>query len=303
VSEISFTVRFDGPIFEGGHKMAVEDFAPSLLALSALIKRANELLNGDRTRVRVLIDVDVEQHCFQFDLQIIQSIWEQAKDLFGEEHIKSATDLAKSIGVVATSAGAVIGLIAAVKKLRGRAPADTKMVVRDGSSVVQINAGGDVFYVTPETHKLLADAETIDATKKTIKPVAQPGYETIEFKEGDRPSETIGNEEARLIQGMPTPPRPDETTIPASTIRATVTVRRAVYIGTGKWTIQYDKAREMTVADEDWLAKFQANKIAAPPGSQLDVSIRVSAIKVDPRGEPVEPPDYTIVKVHGVIQP
>ena len=71
----------------------------------------------------------------------------------------------------------VVGLIAAVKKLRGRAPAETKMVVRDGSSVVQITAGGDVFYVPPETHRLLADAETIDNTKKIIKPVAQPGYE------------------------------------------------------------------------------------------------------------------------------
>lgn len=77
MSETTFTVRYNGPIFEGGHKMAVDDFAPSVLALSEMFKRGNVLLNGERTSVRVLIEADVEQHCLQVDLQVVQSIWER----------------------------------------------------------------------------------------------------------------------------------------------------------------------------------------------------------------------------------
>src|SRR5258708_131291 len=108
--------------------MAVEDFAPALLALSDLIKRTNIVLNGEREgAVRVLIDVDMEQHCFQFDIQIVHSIWERAWGLFGEDHIKSAADIAKAIGVIAGGAAGVVGLLGALKKLRGKAPDETRM--------------------------------------------------------------------------------------------------------------------------------------------------------------------------------
>jgi hypothetical protein len=310
VSEASFTVRFDGPIFEGAHKMAVEDFAPSVLALSEMFKRANVLLNGERTSVRVLIDVDVEQHCLQVGLQIVQSIWEHARDLLGEEHIKSAAHIAVAIGVlsggvekIAGAAEKVVGLIGALKRLRGKAPDETKMVVKDGRNVVQITAGRDVIFVAPEAHRLLIDPGMVENAKKTIEPAGKPGYDKIEFEEADGTKETIDNEEARLIQDMPVPKRPDETVIPPSRMRARVGIRRAVYMGTGKWTIQHEKAREMTIADEEWLKNFQNDEISVPPGSFLDVTIGVSEIRIDSRGEPTEPPEYTILKVHEVILP
>ncbi len=283
--------------------MAVEDFAPAVLALSELVKRANILLNGDRGgAVRVLIRVDVEQNCFEFGIQIIHSIWEHTRDLFGTEHIKSAADIAHAIGIGAGGVAGIVGLIGALKKLRGKPIDRTQVVMRDGNSVVQISAGRDVVYVSPDAAKLLTDPISIENAKKTVEPVTKPGYESVEFAY-EWGSESIDNEEARLIRDMPTPKRPDERIIPASTIRATVTVRRAVYVGAGKWTIQYDRAREMSVADEEWLTAFQNNEIAAPPGSQLDVSIRMSEIKIDARGEPIEAPEYTITKVHSVILP
>lgn len=284
--------------------MAVEDFAPAVLALSDLIKRANVLLNGEKDgAVKVLIDVDVEQHCFEFDIQIVHSIWEKAKGLFGDAHIKSAADIGHAIGVIAGGAAGVVGLIGALKKLRGRAPAESKVVMRDGNSVVEIKAGGDVFYVAQDAAKLLTDATSIKSAKTAISPAGQPGYDKVEFEEKGGATQTIDNEEARLIQSMPVPTRPEETVIPPSRMRAQVGIRRAVYIGPGKWTIQHEKAREMTIADEDWLRRFQSHEIDVPPGSLLDVTIGVSAIKLDSHGEAVEPPEYTIVTVHSVILP
>ncbi len=284
--------------------MAVEDFAPAVLALSDLIKRANVVLNGEAdTGVRVLIDVDVEQHCFQFDIQILHSIWEKAKGLFGEAHLKSAADIAHAIGVIAGGAAGVVGLLGALKKLRGKVPDGTKIIQRDGNNFVQITAGRDVFLMQSDVAKLLTDPAAIASAKKVIEPVTRPGYDKIEFEESSGHIETIDNEEARLIQTMPTPKRPEETIIPAARMRATVGVRRAVYSGSGKWTILHEKAREMTIADEDWLAAFQAAKTPVPPGALLDVTIEIAPVRLDSRGEAIEAPEYTITKVHHVILP
>ncbi len=281
--------------------MAVEDFAPAVLALSELVKRANTLLNGDRAAVRALIDVNVEQHCLQFDFQIVQSVWDQAKALFTEANIKSATEIGKAL---LGTAVAGVGLFAALKKLRGKSPKSTKVVMRDGNNVLQVNiSGGGSFIVTPETARLLKDPQALRQAKKAIEPITKPGYEKLEFEERGKVVESVNNEEARLIQDMPIPQEPATQTIPASRIRATVGVRRAVYSGSGKWTIQYDRAREMTIADEKWLADFQARKVSAPPGYLLDVDMAVSAIPVDERGEPIDDPEYRITKVHRAVAP
>lgn len=301
MSETTFTIRFDGPIFEGGHKMAVEDFAPSVLAFSELVKRANTLFNGDRATVRAMIDVDVDQHCFQFDFQIIQSVWDQARALLTDHDVKSATDIAQALIGTATVG---VGLLVALKKLRGKPPAGTQVVMRDGGNFTQINVtGGDSFFIPPDALKLLRDPEALKQAKKAVEPVARPWYDKVEFEESGKVVETVSNEEARLIQDTPIPTATAAQTIPTSTIRATVGVRKAGYMGKGKWTIQYDRAREMTIADEAWLADFQANKVQAPPGYLLDVDMVLSPIVVDERGEPIQPPEYTITKVHGVLRP
>ena len=98
---------------------------------------------------------------------------------------------------------------------------------------------------------------------------------------------------------------PVETRIPESTVQAQVKIRKAVYVGTGKWTVQYDKSREVSFEGEalEWLYDFQNNKIAAPPGSFLSVTMRVSEIRLDRNGDPVDEPTYTIVRVHGTQPP
>lgn len=298
MSKAAFTVRYDGPIFDGGHKMPVEDFAPSILALSELVKRTNRILNGDRASVRVLIDADVEQHCLQVGLEIIQPLIEQAKALLADNDIKTAKDIGEILGI---GLGAGIGLFGVLKKLRGKKPDKMKITMRDGNKVTQINASGDVFYVAPEMSSLLGDAAVVKYAKAVVEPVGRPGYDRIEFHGPRRRVEKIDSEEARLIQDTPTPKAPPAAVIPQSKIRAVVGIRHAGYMGNAKWTIQYDKARDMTIADEKWLRAFQANKAIAPPGYQLDVEITVSEISVDANGEPIEEPDYAITKVYGVL--
>ena len=89
MSEHESIIRYDGPAL-AGHKMDVEDISPALLALADLCKLVNKIANDDRASVRLYIDLDVEQHCAQFKLQVVQTFLEHAKTFLGDEHVVTA---------------------------------------------------------------------------------------------------------------------------------------------------------------------------------------------------------------------
>lgn len=294
-------IRYDGPAL-AGHKMDVEDIAPALMALSELCKRANAIANGDRASVQLLIDMDVEQHCVQIKLQIVQTLLDAAKSLFGVDGGLTAMDILKALGLATSTS---LGLFKLLKMLKGRKVDSTKMIVKDGQHVLQINAGRDVFLTHPLVGDLISDPNMLRKAKQVVGPTTKEGYEKIEFKDGGEVAEEISREDALLIQSIPAQPvtAGAVTIIPASKIRACVKIRKAVYEGAGKWTIQYDKSREVAITHTEWVDDFQTDKIDAPPGSFLDVDIEVSAIRLDRTGEPLEEPTYTISYVYGVVPP
>jgi len=300
-------IRYDGPIL-ADHKMDVEDIAPAMLALAELCKRANAIANGDRASVKLLIDLDTEQHCAQFGVQIIQTFLDQAKSFFDDQHVKTASDIMAFIGLTGTTGGIVIGgpvigLFKLLKWLKGRQPDSATMTVKDGRNVMQISVGGDMVLVHPVAAQMLYDPIAMKSAKDVLRPTRKEGYEKVEFEHQNEVSETLTKQDAILIDAIQVIEKKaeKETVIPASSIRATVKIRKAIYEGNGKWTIQYDKSREVTMGDETWLADFQANKVDAPPGSYLDVDISVAAIHLDKDDKPIEEPHYTITKVNGVV--
>ena len=78
MSDVRTTIKFDGPALEG-KAMDVGHLAPSLLALSDLVKEANRYANGDRAGVRVMVNADLDQKCFELNVDLVMTIWEQAK--------------------------------------------------------------------------------------------------------------------------------------------------------------------------------------------------------------------------------
>ena len=62
------TIRYDGPALSD-RSMDVAELAPALLALSDLLKIANTYANGDRAGVKVKVNADLEQHCFELNLR------------------------------------------------------------------------------------------------------------------------------------------------------------------------------------------------------------------------------------------
>ena len=303
MSSAETIIRYDGPGF-AGHSLDVEDIAPALLAISDLCKRANQLGNGDRASVAVFVIIGAERHGTQFNLQIVQTVHNQAPLLFIEQDVATAKEVFEWLGLVGSADGSVGGLFKLLKWLKGRKPHSATKVLRDGRDMIQITAGGEVFLTFPQTAKLLTDPEAVQKAKDVVRPVGREGYQVVEFEYAGEVIDRVTSTNAVLIEDLaPLEEKPIGTVLPQSYIRAAVRIRKAVYEGTGKWTIQYYRAIDVTIADEDWLADFRANRVAAPPGSLLDVEMLVSEIPLDGSGNPRREPTYTITKVRRVDPP
>lgn len=298
MSEYEAIIRYDGPAL-ADHKMDIEDIAPALMALADLCKRANALANDDRASVRVFIDMDVEQHCAQFKIQVVQTAFEAVKALLDDDGVATAKTILEWLGI---ATGATLGLFKLLKLLNGRKVDSVSMTVKDGLNVTQIHAGGDVYVVNNVVARLMSDPIAVRKAKDVLRPATKPGYDLVEFEDSEkRVVERFTKQDAILAEAVPPVDAtvPTETLLPESHIRATVKIRKACYEGKGKWTVQYDKSREVSFEGEaeEWLADFQANRLQAPPGTFLSVEIRVSAIKLDRNNDPIEEPTYTITKV------
>jgi hypothetical protein len=294
-------IRYNRPA-TADKAMGVADLAPSLLALSDLIKIANQYANGDRAGVKVLVNANLEQHCFELGVFLDVTIWEQAKILLADERVKTAKEILEWVGLVKPAIG--FTLFCLVKFLRGKKVASVTVVrISDGHNEVEIRVEGeaDPIRVQQQVFDLYSNLEARRRASEVMRPLRLPDYTSLEFQEGDEVVFQAGPEDA---------PQPDLSDLPEvipqnlnrSTIRTVVRIRKAAYEGTARWTLMYKRAIDAPIDDADWLARFQAAEIDAPPGSSLDVELEETYITSE-IGEVLGDPTYRVLKVHGVIKP
>ena len=299
VSQEEIVVRYDGPALQE-HAMDVEALAPALLALAELCKSANEKCNGDRASVNLLIKADVEQQCFQVKFQLFQKIFENVKSLLDDDNITTAKEIFEWLGILK---GPTLGFFGLLKVLKGRQPDKITMISENGKNVAQVFIKGNVYIADPRAAEMLKDGKTLTNAASVTAPNLRDGYDKLEFQQDGKTVESFTKEDSRAIAEMRASIIEPTLVLPASTVRATVKIRRAVYDGVGKWTIQHEKSRDVAMLDTEWLGRFQRNEVEAPPGSLLDVEMRVSEIELDANNNPISEPDYSIVKVHNEIPP
>ena len=193
-------LRYDGPAL-ADHSIEIDDLAPALLAIADLCKITNKRFNGERAVVKVLVKADLEQGCFELDLQLVVSIYESAKQVVALSDVASAKEILEWLGIIAMGAGAPWGLIKFLGYLKGRKITEKKLVVKDGKDVTQISVEGDnnTVIVHQQTAELLEDARAIAKVQKVVEPLAKEGFDRLEFEETPERIETVSKEEAESI--------------------------------------------------------------------------------------------------------
>lgn len=228
----SLVVRYDGPAL-AGHRMDVADLAPALLGLSELFKIANRKFNGDAAAVKVLIGADIEQKCFQFNADIVQTLWQQAQTIMGHQEVKSAKELAEWIGLIiggSIGGGGIYGLFRLLKALGNSPLPDGRFVAHDGRDCVQISINGNnnTILTYRETYEMAKDESVVANAKRVIEPVTRPGYERLDFEHAGL-IEQVSREDAERIVGF-APPSDEESDLgEPQTITAFVKVYAPVY--------------------------------------------------------------------------
>lgn len=299
---VTTTIRYDGPAL-ADHLMDVQDLAPALLALGDIIQIANRKFNGDNADIRVLVNADVEQRCFQIDLSLVQSVLEQAKGFFVRDEVATAKEIAEWIGIIGSGAGGGLSLFKLVKWLATRPKADgTKLQVQTESGVTTL-IDGDHNTVTVNHHVYLlaSDAGVVERVKRVVAPLHRPGYDTLEFVEGHEIVERFDKAEAGATAAL-TPEVLDQSTDDVSSIRGHLRIKSPQYEGNAKWSVLWGGRAIDVTMPADFVHAFQHNEIEAPPNTLLDVQME-QRIALDEAGKAVGAPSFTVVEVHGLTLP
>lgn len=297
------TIRYDGPALSG-HEMDVQELAPALLALAEMVQLANKRFNGEAASMKVLVNADIEQRCFQLDIHIVQSLLESAKHLFGTDEYKTAKEIAELLDLLLPG-GVAGGVFWFWKNFSAAkdAPAIAITTEQHGgqTTLVQGTTGGSVT-VNNNVYLLASDPEMVELGKRVLKPLAHPGYETLVFYRGTDATVEWDNEEAqRFIERPTTHLLPIDEPEPATNvtpIRAVVSVKTQRNEGKAQWEIKWaNKAVWASMDDLEWLARFQSGKIHFDIPYWLDVSLEMTTSRVNPDADP----SFAIKKVYDLI--
>ncbi len=193
-------IRYDGPAL-AEKSIDIDDLAPALLAIGELCKLANRRFNGDRVSVKVLVNADLDQNCFELNLELVQTLLDQARSIMGNEDVATAKELYEWLGLLASPSIGILGVYGFLKFLGNQKIASKELQVQDGKNVVQIKIEGNnnSVYIRPQTNELIEDPAVLNSVQKTLKPLAKEGYETLGFETIDGQKEEITKDEAKEI--------------------------------------------------------------------------------------------------------
>lgn len=295
-SRVHTTIRYDGPAL-ADHEIDVQQLAPALLALAEIVQIANRKFNGDSAAMRVLVKTDVEHRCFQIDLHLVQSLYEQAKVLLGREEIRTAKEIAEWIGLIGGPAVGLFGLLRWIAKK----PADqSKLQIQTGEGVTILTRGdGNSITVNTNVFHLAADPAVQAQAKQVLRPLERKGYESLDFVEGEEPVFHIEQAEAQEILALPVESLEESESF-FSSVEGQVEIVTAQYKGNAQWGLWWTgRVRQMKIEDEEWLKRFQAGRVPdAMPGAWLDLIMEIT----QPRDRSL-PATFVVRKIKGVLPP
>ena len=137
---------------------------------------------------------DFERNCFNINFQLIQSVYDQLKDLVTDDHIATAKTLVEWIGLVGTPTVSLLGFR---KWRKGRKiKTATKIVTRDGSAVYTISVeDGNTITIPAPVYDLSNDSKVARAERAIVRPLLSGGIDTFEVRSEGKVVETISQEE------------------------------------------------------------------------------------------------------------
>ncbi|MET4799076.1 hypothetical protein [Bradyrhizobium sp. LB11.1] len=220
------------------HTIGVEALVPALRGFDRLVRESNAILNGDRSRMRVVVASDFEHKCFHINFDVIQHAIEVTKTFLQDDHVKTAKDILQVIGVIRSVAGSSSLLdylkwkknnqVEAIEPSEAPRPADGPQT----HVTIQIVGGEhNTINVHPDVLKLAENTRVLNAVKDTLAPIEMHEASRVEFRDDAKLVSSIDEADVRDIVLAADAPKkieePEEP--PPETIVATLFVYSPVF--------------------------------------------------------------------------
>jgi hypothetical protein len=173
MSRSDFHVIYDGPALQSS-EMNVRDLAPALLALGQALEEANAALNDSRAKISVQVKATFKTGCFGIELNIVQSLMQQAQSLFGNDHIVSARSLLEWVGLIVGGKEGTKSLLWFIKWLRGRAI--EKVVLLDNGNM-RVVVDDDQIEIESQIITLFRQVKLRKALEEVLVPLHKDGID------------------------------------------------------------------------------------------------------------------------------
>lgn len=179
MSKASFNVLYDGPALANS-EMDVRDLAPALLALGELLEEANSVVNAGRAQISVQVKASFKTGCFGIELDVAQSLLQQAQSLFAHDAVATAKELLEWLGLIEDHAGKLIaggaGLLWLIKRIRGRR---INQVVLLDNGKIKIVLDEEDIETEQKVLELYRQFRVRSALEAVLKPLESEGIDTF----------------------------------------------------------------------------------------------------------------------------
>lgn len=264
---MTFSIKYDGPAL-AQHEMDLHELAPALLALSEMIKSANRTLFGDKSEVQVKVQGSFKGGSFGIDLMAIQTMYEQLTSLLagqGPTAFGNLKTILESLGLIGGA-----GLLALLKKLRGRKP--TEIEFRDNNAILTvINEEVHERIVTDlATGQLWQDKTVRKTLHQVMRPLQQDGIEIFAAGRTPTPEIVITRAEAEWFTF-------DEnvTELNSSIIEQVCLIESVTFKDDNKWKLNNGQTFYAFMEDRDFLSSIENGTVRFGKGDILKVSMKI----------------------------
>lgn len=285
MSHDNFRVTYDGPALSS-HEMDVRMLAPSLMAISDLLDRANTIINQGRANVKVKVRASPTSGSVNIDLSVVQDLISHTRDLLAGTSVTAAVNLIALLGFGATGVG---GLMQVIGWARGR---DIKAVENEqGNAVLQVEEGGEQMEVDRRVLELLRDSEVRQSVELMLQPLQHDGVDA--FAVGDDKSIRYVISRQNVSWFSAPPASMDEVSL--NVVRRVLLIERIEFSEDKKWRFtDGNSSFYASISDKAFFGKISEGAATFGLGDVLvvDMEERQRSDGVRLKAE------YKVVKVH-----
>lgn len=267
--------------------MDVRDLAPALLALGEVLEESNHILNGQDSKLKVLVKADMKRGSFEVNLEVLHTLSEQLKFITGFAVEVNIEELLSSVGLFCGITG--FSLIDLIKRLKGKKP-KSATIIENGNVRIEIPSNGNVPEYIEVSQKVVSLYRNIPVRQKisgVLKPLEEKGIDSFESRpllDKTIPPVKITKEELAYFQ----PPSIEDTEVIETERRALLRIANLSFDESNKWRLDDGECKIWAVIhDHEFLAQVDSREIVFAKGDTLEVvlktkqSITVSGLKTE----------------------